>query len=63
MPRTTRTSTQEFARALANAERPVMKVGVDMRLTTDDLAALTAEQVEAVFEGVGRLVALGVARP
>jgi hypothetical protein len=63
MARKARISTQEFARALAKAERPIMQVGVDMCLTTNDLEKLTSEQVEAVFEGVGHLVALGMARP
>lgn len=41
-------------------DRPVMTVGVDLRLTTHDLAKLTTEQQQAVFEGVGRLAAVGV---
>ena len=43
--------------------RPVMKVGVDMRLTADDIARLTPEQARAVFEGVGRIAALLTADP
>ncbi len=41
-------------------DRPVVGVALDLRLTTDDLAALSPEQVQAVFEGVGHLTALTV---
>lgn len=39
--------------------QPLMKVALDMRLTSDGLARLDAEQVQALFEGFGRLAALG----
>ncbi len=44
------------------ANTPVAQIGIDLRLTTDQLAQLSAEQVQAVFEGVGHLAALGLGR-
>lgn len=73
---TKRISSRSFAAALTAQDRPAatppgrraqpvhpaVAVSVGMRLTGDDLQQLTAEQVEAVFEGVGRLAALGFGR-
>jgi hypothetical protein len=38
-------------------------VTADLRFTTDDIAKLTPEQTEALFEGIGKLAAATVATP
>lgn len=37
-------------------------LALDMRITTEGLARLSPGQAQAVFEGVGRLAALGLGR-
>lgn len=36
----------------------VVHLALDLRLTAEDFAPLTPDQIAAVFEGVGKLVAL-----
>lgn len=61
MPRKKRTTWREV-QAAVEARRPIAAMTVDLRLTGNDLAKLSPDQVQAVFEGVGRLAGQGLAR-
>ena len=43
----------------ANLPAAVLAVSFDVRMTADDLARLSPDQIKALFEAVGTVMALG----